>query len=82
MLGFLLRLLPFWVREPLFVVIGSVFGVRLMYLAVRDHGWTPAGIGAVFLLFTAIRVHTMVQALRARRIACRQTGSLLLSFGF
>ncbi|MGW7820835.1 DUF6215 domain-containing protein [Streptomyces puniciscabiei] len=67
MLGFLLRLLPFWVREPLFVVIGSVFGVRLMYLAVRDHDWTPAGIGAVFLLFTAIRVHAMVRALRARR---------------
>ncbi|MGJ5752735.1 hypothetical protein FB563_0840 [Streptomyces puniciscabiei] len=67
MLGFLLRLLPFWVREPLYVVIGSVFGVRLMYLAVRDHDWVPAGIGAVFLVFTAIRIHTMVRVLRARR---------------
>ncbi|MFE9095884.1 DUF6215 domain-containing protein [Streptomyces sp. NPDC007264] len=67
MLGFLLRLLPFWVREPLFIVIGSVLGVRLMYLALRDEEWAAAGIGAVFLVFTAVRVHTVVRALRARR---------------
>ncbi|WSQ06530.1 DUF6215 domain-containing protein [Streptomyces sp. NBC_01231] len=67
MLGFLLRLLPFWVREPLLIAVGSVFGVRIMYLAVRDHDRVAAGIGAVFLVFTAIRVHTVVRALRARR---------------
>ncbi|MFD9091956.1 DUF6215 domain-containing protein [Streptomyces collinus] len=67
MLGLLLRFLPFWVREPLFIVIGSVFGVRIMYLAVDDHDWKAAGIGTVFLVFTAIRVHTVVKALRARR---------------
>jgi hypothetical protein len=67
MLGFLIRLLPFWVREPLLIVVGSVFGVRIMYLAVRDAEWVPAAIGTAFLVFTAIRVHTVVQALRARR---------------
>ncbi|MGW3172975.1 DUF6215 domain-containing protein [Streptomyces sp. NPDC001153] len=67
MLGFLLRLLPFWVREPLLVVVGSVLGVRLMYLAFRDHDWALAGFGVVFLVFTAVRVHTVVRALRARR---------------
>ncbi|PWS50639.1 hypothetical protein DLE01_17095 [Streptomyces sp. FT05W] len=67
MLGLLLRLLPFWVREPLFIVIGSVFGVRIMYLAVRDEAWVPGAIGAAFLLATAVRVHTVVRALRARR---------------
>ncbi|MEU9480834.1 DUF6215 domain-containing protein [Streptomyces sp. NPDC048191] len=67
MLGFLLRLLPFWVREPLFIVVGSVLGVRIVYLGVRDHDWVPAGLGVVFLVFTAIRVHTVIQALRARR---------------
>ncbi|MFA3876371.1 DUF6215 domain-containing protein [Streptomyces sp. MMCC 100] len=67
MLGFLVRLLPFWVREPLLVVVGSVVGVRLVYLALHDGEWAPAGIGAVFLVFTAVRVHTVVQALRARR---------------
>lgn len=67
MLGFLLRLLPFWVREPLLIVVGSVFGVRIMYLAVRDQELVPAGIGAVFLVFTALRVHEVVRALRARR---------------
>ncbi|MGW5280243.1 DUF6215 domain-containing protein [Streptomyces collinus] len=67
MLGLILRFLPFWVREPLYIVIGSVFGARIMYLAVHDHDWKAAGIGTVFLVFTAIRVHTVVKALRARR---------------
>ncbi|WP_399891576.1 DUF6215 domain-containing protein [Streptomyces sp. BBFR51] len=67
MLGFLVRLLPFWVREPLLIVVGSVFGVRIMYLALRDGEWLAAGIGVLFLVFTAVRVHTVVRALRARR---------------
>ncbi|MFE1285614.1 DUF6215 domain-containing protein [Streptomyces sp. NPDC058751] len=67
MLGFLLRLLPFWVREPLLIVVGSVFGVRIMYLSVIERSWFAAGIGTVFLVFTAVRVHTVRQALRARR---------------
>ncbi|MEU9382009.1 DUF6215 domain-containing protein [Streptomyces sp. NPDC048279] len=67
MLGILLRFLPFWVREPLLIAIGSVLGVRIMYLAVRDHDGIAAGLGAVFLVFTAVRVHAVVRALRARR---------------
>ncbi|MDQ0746023.1 hypothetical protein QF034_000254 [Streptomyces africanus] len=67
MLGFLFRLLPFWVREPLLIAVGSVLGVRIMYLAVHDHDRVAAGIGMVFLLFTAIRVYMVVRALRARR---------------
>ncbi|MFI1170140.1 DUF6215 domain-containing protein [Streptomyces melanogenes] len=67
MLGFLLRLLPFWVREPLLIAVGSALGVRLGYLAVRDHDQGAAGFGAVFLVFTAIRVHVVLRALRARR---------------
>ncbi|MFF3934874.1 DUF6215 domain-containing protein [Streptomyces phaeofaciens] len=67
MLGFLIRLLPFWVREPLLIVVGSVLGVRIMYLAVTDHDRVAAGLGVVFLVFTAIRVHGVVRALRARR---------------
>ncbi len=67
MLGPLLRLLPFWVREPVFILVGSVFGVRIMYLASREQNWAAAGIGTVFLVFTAVRVHTVVRALRARR---------------
>ncbi|MFF8093327.1 DUF6215 domain-containing protein [Streptomyces sp. NPDC016675] len=69
MLGFLLRLLPFWVREPLLILVGSVFGVRIMYLAVQDGSWPAAGIGTVFLVFTAVRVRTVVRAFRARRNA-------------
>ncbi|KPC76005.1 hypothetical protein ADL35_24605 [Streptomyces sp. NRRL WC-3753] len=67
MLGFLVRLLPFWVREPLLIVVGSVFGVRIAYMALDEKDWVPGVIGAVFLGATALRVHTVVQALRARR---------------
>lgn len=67
MLGFLIRLLPFWVREPLLIAIGSVLGVRLVYLGVNEHERVAAGIGVVFLVFTAIHVHMVVRALRARR---------------
>ncbi|KAB1990118.1 DUF6215 domain-containing protein [Streptomyces triticiradicis] len=67
MVGLLLRVLPFWVREPLLIVVGSVFGVRIMYLAVRDSDRVAAGIGTVFLVFTAIRIYVVVRALRARR---------------
>jgi hypothetical protein len=66
-LGFLLRILPFWVREPLLIVVGSVLGVRILYLALRDDEWIAAGIGAVFLVFTAVRVQSVARALRARR---------------
>ncbi|MDG9722996.1 DUF6215 domain-containing protein [Streptomyces sp. DH41] len=65
--GFLLRLLPFWVREPLLIAIGSVLGVRVMYLAFRDDTWVAAGLAVVFLALTGIRVRAVVRALRARR---------------
>ncbi|MFI0503783.1 DUF6215 domain-containing protein [Streptomyces albogriseolus] len=68
MLGHLVRLLPFWVREPLLILVGTVFGVRILYMALVDgEGWVPAVIGAVFLLGTALRVRVVVRALRARR---------------
>lgn len=67
MLGFLIRLLPFWVREPLLIAVGSVVGVRIMYLAVTDHDRVAAGLGVVFLVLTAIRVSVVLRALRARR---------------
>ncbi|MFG2127240.1 DUF6215 domain-containing protein [Streptomyces sp. NPDC048751] len=67
MLGFILRLLPFWVREPLLIAITSVLGVRIMYLAVSEHDLVAAGLGVVFLVFTAVSVHRVVRALRARR---------------
>ncbi|MFF5771790.1 DUF6215 domain-containing protein [Streptomyces californicus] len=67
MLGFFLRLLPFWVREPLLIVIGSVFGLRLLHIALNEKEWAPAGIGAVFLLLAAVSIHRVVRAVRARR---------------
>ncbi|GGX80034.1 DUF6215 domain-containing protein [Streptomyces fructofermentans] len=67
MIGFIIRRLPFWVREPLLIVVGSVLGVRIMYLAVHDHDRVAAGLGVVFLVFTAIRVHVVIRALRTRR---------------
>lgn len=67
MLGLILRVLPFWIREPVFILVGSAFGVGLIYAAIRDQEWIPAGLGAVLLAVTAVRVHEVVRVLRARR---------------
>ncbi|MEU9213307.1 hypothetical protein AB0D27_36710 [Streptomyces sp. NPDC048415] len=69
MLGLIIRVLPFWVREPLLIVFGVLFSGFLFYAAVRDGEWAMAGIGAAVVLFTAIRIHTVNKALRARRLA-------------
>jgi hypothetical protein len=69
MLGLLLNLLPFWVREPLFIAIGVPFSGFLLYAAGRDGEPLMAALGAAVLAFTALRVHTVVRALQARRVA-------------
>jgi hypothetical protein len=69
MLGLIIRVLPFWVREPLLIAVGIPFSGLLFYAAARDREWIGAAIGTAVLVFTAIRIHTVVQALRARRLA-------------
>jgi hypothetical protein len=66
-IGLVIRVLPFWVREPVLVVFGAVFSVFLFYAAVRDAEWQMAAIGAAVVLFTAIRVHGINRALQERR---------------
>ncbi|MFI7500167.1 hypothetical protein ACIBVL_17030 [Streptomyces sp. NPDC049687] len=76
MLGLILRLLPFWVREPLLIVFGAVFCGFMFYVAVaREGGWVAVGIGAAVLLFTGIRVHTVRQAWRARQLLREAEGA-------
>ncbi|MCX5130651.1 hypothetical protein ACFWA4_11765 [Streptomyces sp. NPDC060011] len=74
MVGLILRVLPFWVREPLLIVVGVPFTLGLFYAAARDRAPIGALLGLVVLVFTAIRIHTVVKALRARK-AARQLGS-------
>ncbi|MFJ5546148.1 DUF6215 domain-containing protein [Streptomyces sp. NPDC093225] len=67
MLGLILRILPFWIREPLLIVLGSVLGARLVYVDLPAHDWLGVGLGLLFLAFTAVRINWVVRALRARR---------------
>jgi hypothetical protein len=69
MLGLIIHALPFWVREPLLIAFGIPFSGFLFYMAVRDGEWIAAAIGTAVLVFTVIRIHTVVQALRTRRLA-------------
>ncbi|MFC8537912.1 DUF6215 domain-containing protein [Streptomyces sp. NPDC057249] len=67
MLGLLLRVLPFWVREPLLIVGGSLFGVGITIRAAYESHWLMAGLGVLLLAVTAFRVRTVRLAWRARR---------------
>jgi hypothetical protein len=69
MIGLIIRVLPFWVREPLLIAVGIPFSGGLFYAAARDGSAFGALLGAAVLLFTAIRVHTVVKALQARKPA-------------
>lgn len=75
MLGVLINLLPFWIREPLFVALGIPFSGFLFYAAARDGEPLMAGLGIVVLAFTALRVYTMVRVLRARRLIKDASGA-------
>ncbi|MFI0964734.1 hypothetical protein ACH4S8_25575 [Streptomyces sp. NPDC021080] len=67
MVGLILRVLPFWVREPLLIVVGFPFSGFLFYAAARDGSAFGAFLGVAVLVFTVIRVYTVITALRARK---------------
>jgi len=69
MLGLILRVLPFWVREPLLILVGSFFGVGITIRAVFESSWLMAGLGVAVLAVTAFRIRTVHHAWRARRSA-------------
>jgi hypothetical protein len=69
MLGLIIRVLPFWVREPLLIALGLPFSGFLFYAGARDGEPLMALLGLAVLVFTAIRIHTVVKALQARRSA-------------
>ncbi|MFD0069684.1 hypothetical protein ACFV99_14550 [Streptomyces sp. NPDC059944] len=75
MVGLILRVLPFWVREPLLIVVGVPFSIALFYAAARDRAPVGALLGLAVLVFTSIRVHTVVKALRARKAAKQLNGA-------
>jgi len=68
MVGLIIRVLPFWVREPLLIAVGTPFSGFLFYAAARDGEWLGAALGTAVLAFTAIRVHTVIRAFQARRL--------------
>ena len=46
MVGLIIRVLPFWVREPLLIAVGTPFSGFLFYAAARDGEWVGAALGA------------------------------------
>ncbi|MFF3451741.1 hypothetical protein ACFYXJ_31885 [Streptomyces sp. NPDC002667] len=69
MIGLILRVLPFWVREPLLIAVGFPFSGFLFYAAARDGSAFGAFLGLAVLVFSVIRVYTVVKALQARKLA-------------
>ncbi|MET7986646.1 MULTISPECIES: hypothetical protein [unclassified Streptomyces] len=75
MVGLILRVLPFWVREPLLIVVGFPFSGLLFYAAARDGSAFGAFLGLAVLVFSVIRVYEVVKALKARKAARESAGA-------
>ncbi|MGW7614139.1 hypothetical protein ACWGKW_44380 [Streptomyces sp. NPDC054766] len=69
MVGLILRVLPFWVREPLLIAVGFPFSGALFYAAARDGSAFGAFLGVVMLLVSVFRVYIVIKALKARKLA-------------
>ncbi|MBD0743090.1 hypothetical protein [Streptomyces sp. CBMA152] len=66
LLNVILRILPFWVREPLLIAIALFLGGACVYWFVRIGGWQRAAFAFVFLALAILRVAVLRRELRSR----------------
>ncbi|WP_432187361.1 hypothetical protein [Streptomyces sp. Tue6028] len=69
LINLILRVLPFWLREPLVIAVCLFFTVLSFYWFAVAGGWGRAGVGVLFLAVGALRVHVLRGELRSRQAA-------------
>lgn len=72
-MGILLRILPFWIREPLAIGLCAVMGFVLLYQFFAPGEvqgmWKAAGFGVLFLVIGVVRFFVARKEWRSRRSA-------------
>ncbi|HEY1155599.1 MAG TPA: hypothetical protein VGE95_04820 [Arthrobacter sp.] len=66
LLNVILRVLPFWIREPLLIAVALFLGGACVYWFVKIGGWQRAAFGIVFLGLAVLRIWVLRRELRSR----------------
>ncbi|MEU6226937.1 hypothetical protein [Streptomyces sp. NPDC047042] len=74
MIGLILRVLPWYIREPLAISICLFFCGAAFYWTIQAGGWARFGFGVLFLGIAVLRGFILRGELRTWR-AARQVGA-------
>jgi len=75
LINLILRVLPWWIREPLVIAVSLFFCGLAFYWTVTDGGWARFGIGVLFLAVAALRIHILRGELRSWQAARSPAGA-------
>lgn len=73
LINLILRVLPWWIREPLVIAVSLFFCGLAFYWTITDGGWARFGIGVLFLAVAALRIHILRGELRSWQATRRAT---------
>ncbi|NEA62524.1 hypothetical protein [Streptomyces sp. SID12488] len=73
LISLILRVLPFYIREPLIIAICLFFSGTAFYWTIRAGGWARFGFGVAFLAIAVLRGFILRGELRSRQTARRAT---------
>lgn len=59
LISVILRVLPWWLREPLAISVCLFFSGLAFYWTITDGGWARFGFGVLFLAVAALRGHIL-----------------------
>lgn len=75
----ILRVLPFYIREPLVIAICLALCGSSFYWTVTDGGWARFGFGVLFLGIAVLRMFILRGELRSRRAAKKSAEAVTAS---
>lgn len=69
LINVILRVLPFYLREPIIIAVCLSFAGLALYYFVQVGGWGRGGFGLLFLAIAVLRGYFFRKELRAHRAA-------------
>ncbi|MER5914187.1 hypothetical protein ABT124_27835 [Streptomyces sp. NPDC001982] len=69
LINVILRVLPFYIREPLIIAVSLFFAGLALYWFVAVGGWARGGIGLLFLAIAVLRTHLFRKEWRSHQQA-------------